>query len=138
MRSFGRSVPVGEPAWRGIESVRVRPLGNGSLVEVRAPSFVWGMVRKIVAALREVDSQRLTVTRLRSALEGKVRLTLPMAEPESLVLWGVEYPLSWTIVWRGPSRGQVAKISARRREIWSRTQVLGALDHVATRVEPPD
>lgn len=136
VRSFGRSIPTGEPAWRTIESVTVRPRGYGALIEVRAPSFVWGMVRKIVAALREVDTGRLTVPRLRSALEGKLRLALPMAEPEPLVLWEVEYDLPWAIHWRGPNRVQVAASEARQRTLWARSQLLQALPDSASPDEP--
>jgi tRNA pseudouridine(38-40) synthase len=131
VRSLGRSIPAGEPAWRIIESVTVRPLEDRSLVEIRAPSFVWGMVRKIVATLREVDSGRLSVTRLRTALEGKVRLTLPMAEPSPLVLWEVEYGLSWTVFWQGPTRAQTAASQRRVDEVWVRTRLAEALDDVA-------
>ncbi|MGA8303202.1 MAG: hypothetical protein WA691_01240 [Thermoplasmata archaeon] len=128
VRSFGRSVPAGEPARRPIESVTVRPVDGGSVVEVRAPAFVWGMVRKVVAAVREVEADRLSVTRLRSAVEGKLRLTLPMAEPEPLVLWSVEYALPWTVLWRGPNHPQARGAVRRRSELWTRAQVLDALN----------
>ena len=127
VRSLGRSIPSTAPSWRAIESVTVRPLDGGWLVEVRAPAFVWGMVRKIVAALRQVDAGRLSAARLRSALEGKVRLTLPMAEPEPLVLWEVEYDLPWTVLWRGPNRGQAAAARAHRDTLWVRSRLIDAL-----------
>jgi tRNA pseudouridine38-40 synthase len=127
VRSFGRSVPAGEPAWRPIESVTVRRVEGGSVVEVRAPAFVWGMVRKIVAAVREVEADRLPLDRLRSAVEGRVRLMLPMAEPEPLVLWSVEYPLPWTVHWRGPNPPQSRTALRWRSELWTRAQVLEAL-----------
>ena len=138
VRSLGRSMPATEPAWRAIESVTVRPLDGGWLVEVRAPAFVWGMVRKIVAALRQVDAGRLSAARLRSALEGKVRLTLPMAEPEPLVLWEVEYDLPWTVLWRGPNRGQAAAARARRDRLWVQSQLMEALAAGPADAERPD
>ena len=127
VRSFGRSIPAGEPAWRAIESVTVRAVAGGSVVDVRAPAFVWGMVRKIVAALREVDAGRLSTSRLRAALEGRARLTLPMAEPEPLVLWSVEYPFAWTVFWRGPNRPQTGAAVRRQTDLWTRARVLDAL-----------
>jgi tRNA pseudouridine38-40 synthase len=128
VRSLGRAIPGAEPALRAIESVEVRPLAEGSVIEVRAPSFVWGMVRKIVGALREVDAGRLSLPRLRAALAGTVRLTLPMAEPEPLVLWEVEYALPWTVIWRGPNRPQRAAAARRNAALWTRTRLLEALD----------
>ena len=106
VRSFGRRIPSDAPVRREVGSVLVRPTRSGVVYTVRAPSFVWGMVRKIVGALREIDAGRLTVDRLASALSGEVRLTLPMAEPEPLVLWDVTYPLPWQYRWEGPNRHQ--------------------------------
>ncbi len=82
------------------------PEPEGWVIEVRAPSFVWGMVRKIVAALREVDAGRLGLETLSAALGGEGRVALPLAEPEPLVLWDVEYPIAWTVHWTGPNRKQ--------------------------------
>jgi tRNA pseudouridine38-40 synthase len=107
VRSFGRGLPLASPQWRTLESVRLSAVRNQSVIEVRAPSFVWGMVRKIVGALRAVDRGQLTVERLSRALAGQERLTLPLAEPEPLVLWEVEFPLKWQYHWTGPNRHQV-------------------------------
>ncbi len=92
VRSFGRGLPSETPVLRLIEAVTVqRSPDGGRTLEVRAPSFVWGEVRKIVAALREVDAGRLDLDQLRAALAGENRLTLPTVAPEPLVLWEVEY-----------------------------------------------
>jgi tRNA pseudouridine38-40 synthase len=107
VRSFGRDLPPDRPAIRTIDSVQV--LRSGSrwfVVDVRAPSFVWGMVRKIIAALRKVDDGTLEIPQLVGALRGDHRLTLPLAEPEGLVLWEVTYPVKWSREWGGPNRGQ--------------------------------
>jgi tRNA pseudouridine(38-40) synthase len=127
VRSLGRGVPPYQPQWRSIESVVSRTMRGRTLIEVRAPSFVWGMVRKIVAALREVDSERLTVSQLGRALQGRLRLTLPMAEPEPLVLWEVEYPVAWEVRWSGPTRHQATWARTARDGVWVRSQVLRAL-----------
>jgi tRNA pseudouridine38-40 synthase len=137
VRSFGRSVAAVTPAWRSVDFVRVLPAAGGSVVEVRAPVFVWGMVRKIVAALREVDAERLSTARLRSALEGRARLTLPLAEPEPLVLWNVEYPFPWTVFWRGPNRPQSVAVVRRRGNLWTRTRVLEAMLDAMAPSNPP-
>ena len=124
VRSFGRGLPSSEPALRTIESVRVDQDGEMFVVEVCAPSFVWGMVRKIVAALREVDGERLTTTRLSAALSGRVRLTLPMAEPERLLLWDVEYPFPWELHWAGPNRHQSRWWNSLRGSLRARAKLL--------------
>jgi tRNA pseudouridine38-40 synthase len=127
VRSLGRGLPAGTPQWRTVESVRVSPSPGGLLLEVRAPSFVWGMVRKIVGALREVDSGRLTPSRLSRALAGRERLSLPLAEPEPLVLWEVEFPLSWQHVWSGPNRHQTRKWATALANSRTRQHVLEAV-----------
>jgi tRNA pseudouridine38-40 synthase len=117
VRSFGRALPVDRPVLRTLESVQVRRSGSRWLiVDVLAPAFVWGMVRKIIAALRKVDDGTLSLTRLDQALHGEHRLTLPLAEPEGLVLWDVSYPVKWDHKWRGPNRVQGAYLAARLRQ----------------------
>ncbi|MGA7861875.1 MAG: tRNA pseudouridine synthase A [Thermoplasmata archaeon] len=116
VRSFGRDLPAERPAVRTIEAVRVHRAGARWLVvDVRAPSFVWGMVRKIIAALRKVDEGTLSLARLEGALRGEHRLTLPLAEPEGLVLWDVTYPVQWSREWGGPNRAQVRYLADRVR-----------------------
>ena len=127
VRSFGRSIPSHEVSPRKVESVQIRPLSGGCEIRVSAPSFVWGMVRKIVAALHEVDAGRLTLPRLRAAVAGSVRLTLPLAPPEPLVLWEVEYPLAWEFRWQGPNTGQEALRRQRAGQLWTDRKRMAAL-----------
>jgi tRNA pseudouridine38-40 synthase len=127
VRSFGRGLPANVPVRRTIESVTVTPIPGGAVVEIRAPSFVWGMVRKIVATLREVEAGRISTERLDSALRGGARLTVPMAEPEPLVLWDVEYhDLRWEHHWAGPNRRQLTWITGARERLWTRRAFLDA------------
>jgi tRNA pseudouridine38-40 synthase len=130
-RSFGRGLTVCEPQWRPVESVRVRPARSGVTIEVRAPSFVWGMVRKIVAALREVDENRLTIPDLQSAIRGRMRLTLPLAAPEPLVLWAVDYGLRWATGWAGPNRHQSRHLATQRDSLVARRRILASLPALA-------
>lgn len=106
-RSFGRGLPVDRPVPRTVEAVEVHRAGRGwFVIDVKGPSFVWGMVRKIVAALRAVDDRSLSLEDLDAALGGHRRLTLPLAEPERLVLWEVRYLTPWAEEWTGPNRAQ--------------------------------
>jgi len=134
VRSFGRAIPSEAPVWRTVESVTVTPQPGGAVVEVRAPSFVWGMVRKIIGALREVDAGRISEDRLVAAIEGRVRLTLPMAEPERLVLWDVEFPVTWEYRWAGPNRHQTAWANKAQEGLWVRHGVTNALTEAMARL----
>ena len=116
LRSFGRDLPVDHPTLRTVQEVRVRRFGaRWFFVDLRAPSFVWGMVRKVVAALRKVDDGSLSLSRLEGALQGEHRLTLPLAEPDGLVLWNVRYPVKWSQQWGGPNRSQSRYFAERVR-----------------------
>ncbi|MCI4365370.1 MAG: hypothetical protein L3K10_04830 [Thermoplasmata archaeon] len=125
VRSFGRDLPRESPVWRRLEEVTVtHSVDGGRTIEVRAPAFVWGEVRKIVSALREVDAGRLSLTKLRSAVEGRIRLTLPTVRPEPLVLWEVEYSEPWTHTWVGPNRHQRAYLATERAHASARARWL--------------
>jgi tRNA pseudouridine(38-40) synthase len=97
VRSFGRDVPSEAPVWRKIDRVTAVRAGGILRVDLRAPSFVWRQVRKIVASLRAHDRGEISLEDLRDAIEGRRRLTLPMAEPERLVLWEVRYDEDWEV-----------------------------------------
>ncbi len=125
VRSFGRALPRDTPTLRTVESIRVRPRPGGIVVEVAAPSFVWGQVRKMVAALRAVERGDLTEPDLAAAARGAIRLTLPLAEPEGLLLWEVELPVGWESTWTGPNRRQRAFLQRSAELAWSRAQILG-------------
>jgi len=123
VRSFGRAIPSNEPCRRSIERLTVRQVPGGLCIEVRAPSFVWGMVRKIVGALGEHAAGRLPLGRLEAALHGEKRLSLPLAGPEGLVLWKVEYPIPWTTYWGGPNRHQTEFVQRNRESMWTQARV---------------
>ncbi|HZY69464.1 MAG TPA: hypothetical protein VFF67_00600 [Thermoplasmata archaeon] len=106
VRSLGRRWPARDPAVRAVEAIEAIPDPPFLLIDVRAPSFVWGMVRRMVAAGRALAVGQLTAARLRRALAGAERLTLPLAEPEPLVLWDVEYDVEWTTRAGPPTRQQ--------------------------------
>jgi len=127
VRSFGRGIPAHAPTRRTVESVRVRRWGSGLRIDVVGRSFVWNQVRKMVGALREVAAGHLSETGLAAAARGEVRITPPLAEPEPLILWEVELPVVWEILWRGPNRQQLAYLHGARAAAWSRMQMLSEL-----------
>ena len=117
-RTFGRGAPPGAPSFRPIDAVRVTPDGPWLVIEVVARSFVWGMVRKVVSAMRKRVRGELGDAELRAAVRGTRRLTLPLAEPEGLLLWDVEYPDPWPIA--------SALGSAHQREYFRGTRLRAA------------
>jgi tRNA U38,U39,U40 pseudouridine synthase TruA len=131
-------MPRDRPVRRTIERFRVRRADGGLLLEISGRSFVWGMVRKIVAAVREVESGRLASATLAAALRGEVELTLPMAEPEPLVLWEVDYPIRWEHFAAAPTRGQVRRNSAEEARLWARAKVLDAINRPAPSLRSGD
>lgn len=127
VRSFGRGLPRDQPTMRTIERLRLEEFPGGVRIEIEAPSFVWGMVRKVVGALRQVGEGRLSVSRLQRALDGEERLSLPLAEPERLVLWEVDYGRPWAFEWRGPNRHQVRWWESESGAWKARREVLTAI-----------
>jgi tRNA pseudouridine(38-40) synthase len=109
VRSFGAGVPLEAPVWRKIDRVSVRPVHGLLQIDVHAPSFVWKEVRKIVGALRAHDRGRVPLSRLRQGIEGRRRLSLPLAEPDRLILWEVQYDEPWTFAVAGAHRGRYGR-----------------------------
>jgi tRNA pseudouridine38-40 synthase len=126
--SFGRGLGGDAERFRAIERVRVRAMDGVFVVTVQARRFVWGMVRKIVAGIRAVDSGRLSFAQLEAAIRGKTRLTLPLAEPDRLVLWEARLPLRWRYDVAGWSRAQQRYLAAEYDEALVARAVLAALE----------
>lgn len=91
-RTFGRGVPASAAVSRTLTHASVGREGPWFVIDLKAPSFVWGMVRKIVASVRAVENGKVSESALDEAIAGRRRLTLPLAEPERLILWKVGYP----------------------------------------------
>jgi len=127
VRSFGRGVPVDRPAVRTVDSIEIRSHEGGLVIDVVGRSFVWNQVRKMVAALRAVEAGDLSEPRLRAATRGEERISLPLAEPERLVLWEVALPVTWEVLWRGPNRRQREYFEGSRAGAWARVQVLSEM-----------
>jgi tRNA U38,U39,U40 pseudouridine synthase TruA len=139
VRSFGRGIPSDRPLRREITRSRVVRDAIGYRFEFQAPSFVWGMVRKLVATVRSVVAGQLPRSAFEDALAGRRRLTLPMAEPAPLVLWEVRYPGRWThLLERSPALGRRYFSETISRE-QARVRVLTSVAELAAtaRVPPP-
>jgi tRNA pseudouridine38-40 synthase len=127
VRSFARGVPADEPCWRILSEVALVPGTDGPFLKVRAPGFLWGMVRKIVAALELVGSGEVGEAELVRALAGRLRLAVPLAPPEPLVLWEVRYDRPWELVRTPFTRAQRRWLADERARTETRQILLPAL-----------
>jgi tRNA pseudouridine(38-40) synthase len=127
VRSFGRWIPSDRPAIRSVDRFEVTKVSPGFLLEIQAPSFVWGMVRKLVASVRAVAAGTLPAESFRAALAGERRLTIGLAEPEPLVLWEVEYDRPWTTTTARWTSKQVEYFHAERRNARLRDALLSTI-----------
>lgn len=128
VRSFGRGMPSAVATTRRIDSVTIRAIGRWVWIDVRAPSFVHGMVRKMVSAIRAVADGELGMEELRAGIAGRRRLALPLAEPDRLVLWEVDLGLTWTDPVPPGTRRQVARLARERHGAAVRAAILDGLD----------
>jgi tRNA pseudouridine(38-40) synthase len=128
VRAFSKRLPQDVASVRDVSSVTVSAQGRWLRVTVKAPSFVWGMVRKIVSALRSYDAGRISAEELRAALRGERGLALPLAEPEGLVLWSVDLGLRFRYQATRGSRRQEEGFRANRARAEMRAELLASLD----------
>jgi tRNA pseudouridine38-40 synthase len=82
--------PDAERTRRRVDSLEVTPAEDGILIDVRAPSFLRGMVRRIVSALLAVESGDASPDDLRTALSTGSGDDLGLASAEPLVLMDVD------------------------------------------------
>jgi tRNA pseudouridine(38-40) synthase len=127
VRSFGRGLPADRPVVRTVRRFDVVADGAGLRLEIEGPSFVWGMVRKLVAATRSVAAGELGAKEFREALSGGRRLTVALAEPEPLVLWDVEYGQPWAVTADAFRARKSAYFARERRAAVSRVTLLDRL-----------
>jgi tRNA pseudouridine38-40 synthase len=129
VRSFGRGLPPDVATLRTVNRVEVAREGPWLVVEFEGRSFVWGMVRKIVAAMRAAEAGEITETELDAARRGESRLAIPLAEPQGLILWEVHYPFRWGRA--------VGPLDQPQRRFWAEQKELAALrSAVLQRVAP--
>ncbi|EQD41288.1 tRNA pseudouridine synthase [mine drainage metagenome] len=100
--SFGRRDDPPREARRVLQELTVNPRGEFLILDFRAPSFLWGQVRKTVSALRQFADGRLSSRALQEALRGDRRLSLPLAEAEGLVLLEVDLGVPFRSLDRPP------------------------------------
>ena len=122
--SFSRKDAVPRGTERELTSVGLSLQGDLARIDLVAPSFLWGMVRKIVASSLLVVDRKLTRRELREALNGGRTLTLPLAPPEGLVLMDVDYGFPFSPASAG-RKGRGVALDRIREEVSLRSTLLG-------------
>jgi tRNA pseudouridine38-40 synthase len=76
---------------RTVNSIEVTKDENLFFLDIKAQSFLWNMVRRIVKAILDVESEKLEIDDLKVALESQEKMDFGIAPPEPLVLMEVSY-----------------------------------------------
>lgn len=77
---------------RTVDSIQITPYGKVHLVDVVGESFLWNMVRKMVAVLSSVGKGELEVEDVQSFLDPNQPAAITPLAPEGLILMDVSYP----------------------------------------------
>ncbi len=108
-----------------LREVRVGREGANLVVDLRAPSFLWNQVRKIVATLELLERGALSKAEVDSALSGRKVLQLPLAPPGGLVLMDVAYDFPFQEVRLRASPQRRRLLEEALREARTRETLLG-------------
>ena len=76
---------------RKINSLKLKEENDFIILDIRAESFLWNMVRRIVSALERVGQKEIKTDEIKKALEYRKRFDFGLASPEGLVLMDVKY-----------------------------------------------
>jgi tRNA pseudouridine38-40 synthase len=81
----------GPNSTRTINSIHISIEENLILLDIKAQSFLWNMVRRIVKAILDVESGKLDKDDVRDALDSQEKVDFGIALPEPLLLMKVTY-----------------------------------------------
>lgn len=76
---------------RKVESITIKPQKHTGIVDVVGESFLWNMVRKMVAVLLGVGRGELEVDEVQKFLDPQYNVAITPMPPESLILMDVFY-----------------------------------------------
>lgn len=76
---------------RKINSLKIKEKGDFIVIDIKAESFLWNMVRRIVSVLEKAGRNETKIDVVKDALESKERFDFGSAEPEGLILMDVKY-----------------------------------------------
>lgn len=87
----------GKEPKRTIDSIDISKENEFIILDFRAQSFLWNMVRRIVKAISDSAEGRLSSDDILIALAGEQKVDLGIASPESLILMDVHYDFEFEI-----------------------------------------
>ena len=101
-----------------IDEASARREGDAVVLDFRAPSFRWNLVRRLVAAALQVEAGKASLEDLERALQGRGRYDFGLAPPEPLCLQEVRYGVAFEPV-RDPTTEQrlLRQLDGRMREL---------------------
>lgn len=77
---------------RKIDYFRIKEKGIFLIVDIKAESFLWHMVRKIISAVEKVGLKKMDIADVRDMLLSQRKFfNLPLAKPEPLILMDIKY-----------------------------------------------
>ena len=94
--NFARIEEGKNPA-RTIENIEISKEKEFIILDFKAQSFLWQMVRRIVKAMRDAEKGKLSLDDLKNALGGKTRADFGIASAEPLILMDICYDFDLNI-----------------------------------------
>ncbi|MCX8173434.1 MAG: tRNA pseudouridine(38-40) synthase TruA [Thermoplasmata archaeon] len=88
-RNFAR--PSERKTLREIFKIDVSDADSFWVIDLHGTSFLWGMARKIIGAVEELATGRITEHQILEALNARTSIDFPLAPPEFLILMDVRY-----------------------------------------------
>lgn len=76
---------------RKINSLKIKEKGDFIVIDIKAESFLWNMVRRIVSVLEKAGRNETKIDVIKDAFESKERFDFGSAKPEGLILMDVKY-----------------------------------------------
>jgi tRNA pseudouridine38-40 synthase len=104
--------PDAERTRRHVVSIEIVATDDGTLVDVRAPSFVRGMVRRLVAGMLAVERGDATAEDLARALAAATGIDFGQVPPEPLVLVDVDVGIPFRPWMDRAARLRVGRLTA--------------------------
>jgi len=82
---------------RKINSLKIKEKGDFIVIDIKAESFLWNMVRRIVSAIEKIGKKEIEIGVIKNALEPRKRFDFGSAKPEGLILMDVKYDFDFEI-----------------------------------------
>ena len=118
---------------RNIIDISVREEGGFTLFSIKAKSFLWNMVRRIIWTALEMEAKRMNEQSVRTALIGKGDLLTRPMPPDYLVLVDVDYGLHFK---RASLAGELDVLDEKAGRALGRSIFFGGVSHLVGSIDP--